>query len=209
MEEKELLSLKSKANLNCKICDKCCEYRGDIKITPINVLEISNYLKISIDEFLEKYTETAINEEPEIVIKAVGDKNYCIFNDRQTFKCRIHAVEPMQCLVFPLVPWDLEKDLFINSNQCVLKDDKKIKVGKWLNENNKIYKRNKLIYQKWIELMEEIQPWWKIIPSEKQDKIKSLLYNEYDINKNFEKQVLKNIEEVRKIYGEGYFNYSR
>ena len=57
--------------------------------------------------------------------------------------------------------------------------------------------------------MEEIQPWWKIIPSEKQDKIKSLLYNEYDINKNFEKQVLKNIEEVRKIYGEGYFNYSR
>lgn len=200
MEEKELLSLKSKSNLSCKICDKCCEYRGDIKITPINVLEISRYLKISIDEFLEKYTEPAPSEEPEIVIKGVGEKRYCIFNDRQTFKCKIHEVEPMQCLVFPLVPWDLEKDLFINSNACVLKEDKKIKVDKWLNENNKIYKRNKFVYQKWIELMEEIQPFWKIVKEEIRENIKEVLFKKYDINKNFQKQVLKNIDEARKIF---------
>lgn len=198
MEEKELLGLKSKAFLNCSICDKCCEYRGDIKITPINVLEISKYLKISIDEFLEKYTEPAPNEDPEIVIKGIGEKRYCIFNDRTTFKCKIHEVEPMQCLVFPLVPWDLNKDLFINSNSCVLKNDKKIKVDKWLNDNNKIYKRNKLIYQKWIELMEEIQPFWKILKEEDRIKIKNLLYRNYDLNKNFKKQVLSNIEEARK-----------
>lgn len=198
MEEKELLGLKSKAFLNCSICDKCCEYRGDIKITPINVLEISKYLKISINEFLEKYTEPAPNEDPEIVIKGIGEKRYCIFNDRTTFKCKIHEVEPMQCLVFPLVPWDLNKDLFINSNSCVLKNDKKIKVDKWLNDNNKIYKRNKLIYQKWIELMEEIQPFWKILKEEDRIKIKNLLYRNYDLNKNFKKQVLSNIEEARK-----------
>lgn len=198
MEEKELLGLKSKAFLNCSICDKCCEYRGDIKITPINVLEISKYLKISIDEFLEKYTEPAPNEDPEIVIKGIGEKRYCIFNDRTTFKCKIHDVEPMQCLVFPLVPWDLNKDLFINSNSCVLKNDKKIKVDKWLNDNNKIYKRNKLIYQKWIELMEEIQPFWKILKEEDRIKINNLLYRNYDLNKNFKKQVLSNIEEARK-----------
>ena len=198
MEEKELLGLKSKAFLNCSICDKCCEYRGDIKITPINVLEISKYLKISIDEFLEKYTEPAPNEDPEIVIKGIGEKRYCIFNDRTTFKCKIHEVEPMQCLVFPLVPWDLNKDLFINSNSCVLKNDKKIKVDKWLNDNNKIYKRNKLIYQKWIDLMEEIQPFWKILKEEDRIKIKNLLYRNYDLNKNFKKQVLSNIEEARK-----------
>ena len=198
MEEKELLGLKSKAFLNCSICDKCCEYRGDIKITPINVLEISKYLKISINEFLEKYTEPAPNEDPEIVIKGIGEKRYCIFNDRTTFKCKIHEVEPMQCLVFPLVPWDLNKDLFINSNSCVLKNDKKIKVDKWLNDNNKIYKRNKLIYQKWIELMEEIQPFWKILKEEDRIKINNLLYRNYDLNKNFKKQVLSNIEEARK-----------
>lgn len=198
MEEKELLGLKSKTSLNCSICDKCCEYRGDIKITPINVLEISKYLKISIDEFLEKYTESAPNEEPEIVIKGVGEKKYCIFNDRTTFRCKIHEVEPMQCLVFPLVPWDLNKDLFINSNACVLKNDKKIKVNKWLNGNNKIYKRNKFIYQKWIELMEEIQPFWKVLKEENRIKIKDILYRNYDFNKNFKKQVLNNIEIARK-----------
>lgn len=198
MEEKELLGLKSKTSLNCSICDKCCEYRGDIKITPINVLEISKYLKISIDEFLEKYTESAPNEEPEIVIKGVGEKKYCIFNDRTTFRCKIHEVEPMQCLVFPLVPWDLNKDLFINSNACVLKNDKKIKVDKWLNANNKIYKRNKFIYQKWIELMEEIQPFWKVLKEENRIKIKDILYRNYDLNKNFKKQVLNNIEIARK-----------
>ena len=200
MDNKELLGLKSKSNLNCKICDKCCEYRGDIKITPINVLEISKYLNISIDEFLEKYTETAPNEEPERVIKGVGEKRYCIFNDRQTFKCKIHEVEPMQCLVFPLVPWDLDKDLFINSNSCVVENNKKIKVDKWLNDNNKIYKRNKHVYQKWIELMEEIQPFWKIVKDETKEKITELLYKKYDMSKNFEKQVLKNIEEARNLF---------
>ena len=209
MDEKELLGLKSKTTLNCTICDKCCEHRGDIKITPINVLEISKYLKIGVEEFLDKYTEPAPNEDPERVIKAVGEKMRCIFNDNTTFKCTIHEVEPMQCLVFPLVPWDLNKDLFINSNQCVLKNDKKIKVDKWLNSNHKIYNRNKFIYQKWIELMEEIQPWWKIIPKETQEKIVNLLYLEYDMNKNLEKQVLKNIEETRRIfYGKGHFNRS-
>ena len=200
MEEKELLGLKSKTTLNCEICYKCCEYRGDIKITPINVLEISKYLNISINEFLEKYTEPAENEAPERVIKAAGEKRRCIFNDDKTFKCKIHEVEPMQCLVFPLVPWDLNKDLFINSNACVLKNDKKTKVGKWLNDNNKIYKRNKFIYQKWIEFMEEIQVWWKIIPKEKQEKIEFLIYKDYDLHKNFKKQVLNNIEKAREIF---------
>ena len=72
--ENEILGLNSKVNLNCTLCEKCCEYRGDIKITPINVLQISKFLKISIDEFLEKYTEEVKGEEPEIVIKGIGEK---------------------------------------------------------------------------------------------------------------------------------------
>ena len=204
MNEKELLGLKSKAILNCKICDKCCEYRGDIKITPINVLEISKYLGISIEEFLEKYTETAFQEEPEIVIKGIGEKKRCIFNDEKTFRCKIHEVEPMQCLVFPLVPWDLNKDLFVNSNQCVYPENKQIKVDKWLNGNNKIYNRNKKVYQKWIELMEEIQPFWKLVGQETQNEIKNLIYNKYDMKENFEKQVIDNIEMAREIFQKSF-----
>ena len=47
--------------------------------------------------------------------------------------------------------------------------------------------------------MEEIQPRWKTIPKEKQEKIKDILFKEYDMKKNFEKQVLLNIKKAREI----------
>ena len=200
MSENELLGLKSKAMLNCQICDKCCEYRGDIKITPINVLEIADYLHISIEEFLEQYTEPVLGEEPELVLKGIGEKKRCIFNDEETFRCKIHAVEPMQCLVFPLVPWDLKHDLFIHSHQCVLKEDKKISVNQWLNGNHYRYQKNKKIYQEWIAFLEEMQPFWNSLKNEKQVEIQRILYREYSEKKHWEKQVLENIEKAKKLW---------
>ena len=155
--QEEILNLKSKVNLNCSICDKCCQNRGDIRLTPINVIEISNYLKIPINEFLEKYTCELKNEEPEIVINPIGEKNWCIFNNIENNRCKIQKVKPVQCVVFPLIPVDINNDLFINSNSCPIKNNKNISINKWLNGNNNIYKRNKEIYIKWIKLIEEIR----------------------------------------------------
>ena len=200
MEEiKDILNLKSKANLNCSLCEKCCEYRGDIKITPINVLEISKFLKISIEEFLEKYTVEVLGEEPEIVIKGIGKKQECIFNNRENFKCIINKVKPMQCLVFLLVPVDVKRDLFIDSKACPRATNKKVTVNKWVNGNHNIYKKRKNVYLKWIELMEEIQPRRKAFSKDKQEKIKNILFKEYDMKKNYEKQVLSNIKKAREI----------
>lgn len=202
MEEeslKNILNLKSKANLNCSLCEKCCEYRGDIKITPINVLEISKFLKISIEEFLEKYTVEVIGEEPEIVIKGIGKKQECIFNNRENFKCMINKVKPMQCVVFPLVPVDVKRDLFIDSKACPRATKKTVTVNKWVNGNHNIYKKHKIVYLKWIELMEEMQPKWKAFSNEKQEKIKEILFRRYDMKKNFEEQVFQNIKKAREI----------
>lgn len=69
--ENEVLTLKSKIPLECSVCDRCCKYRGDIRLTPISVLEISKYLKIGVSEFIDKYTAPLENEPPEIVIKAI------------------------------------------------------------------------------------------------------------------------------------------
>lgn len=195
----EILNLKSKAKLNCTLCDKCCEYRGDIKITPINVLEISKFLKISINEFLNKYTEEVKGEEPEIVIKGIGEKKECIFNNRENYKCQINRVKPMQCVVFPLVPVDIKRDLFINSKACKIESDKETSVDKWINGNHNIYKKNKNIYLKWIELMEEIQPKWNSFSKDKQNRIKELLFREYNLKQNYEKQIFRNIKEIRNI----------
>lgn len=198
--EQKILNLKSKEKLQCKICDKCCKYRGDIRLTPINVIEISNFLKIPIQEFLDKYTNELENEPPEIVLKPVGQENRCIFNNPQNYKCKIQKVKPMQCQVFPLIPVDIKNDLFINSKSCNLIDNnKKITVNKWLNGNNNIYKRNKQIYLKWIELIEEIQPKWKKFNKEKQIEIKEILFKNYIPNKNYNKQIINNIKKVREI----------
>ena len=198
-EAKEVLNLKSKTNLQCKICDRCCKYRGDIRLTPINVLEISKFLKIEIDEFLDKYTHELKGEEPEIALKSVGKEEWCILNDTKTYKCKIQKVKPMQCVVFPLIPIDVKNDLFINSNSCILEENKKTTVNKWLNGNNKIYKRNKEIYLIWIKLIEEIQPKWNKFSKEKQDKIRQLLFKNYDKNKKYKKQIINNIQKVKKI----------
>lgn len=196
---REILNLKSKVNLNCSICDKCCEYRGDIKITPINVLEISKFLKIPIEQFLEKYTIEAEDEPPEFVIKGIGEKRNCIFNDKENYKCKINKVKPLQCIVFPLVPIDINRNLFINSNACKVNTKKFVTVDKWINGNNKNYNRNKNIYLKWIEFMEEIQPKWKHFSREKQETIRELLFKEYDLKRNFENQIIENIKKVREI----------
>ena len=197
--ENNILNLKSKVNLKCEICDKCCKNRGDIKLTPINVIEISNYLNISIKDFLKEYTNEVEGNESEIVLKAKGENEVCILNDLETNKCMVQKVKPMQCVVFPLIPVDIDRDLFINSNSCNLKDAKKISVDKWLNGNNKIYKRNKPIYIQWIKLMEEIQPRWQGLEKEKQELIKKVLFEEYKKG-NYEKQILLNIKRAREIF---------
>ena len=196
---KEILDLKSKVNLNCSICEKCCEYRGDIKITPVNVLEISKFLKISIGEFIENYTEEVKNEPPEIVLKGIGEKRNCIFNDKESFKCKINKVKPLQCLIFPLFPVDIKRDLFINTGEFKVDTKKFTTVKKWINGSNNNYKRNKNIYIKWIELMEEIQPKWNGFSEEKKENIRKLLFREYNLKENFERQILINMKKVREL----------
>ena len=86
------LMINSKVKLGCNICDKCCINRGDIKLTPINVIQISEYLNISIPEFLEKYTNKLEDEPLEIVLKPIGIKNRCILNDEKTKKFKIKLI---------------------------------------------------------------------------------------------------------------------
>lgn len=195
-EELEVLNLKSKIHINCEICDKCCVNRGDLKITPINVLEISKFLKIEPSVFIEKYTINVYKNSPELVLKATGDKKLCIFNDEQTNKCKIQKVKPMQCVVFPLVPFNLDCDLFINSNQCPMSTNKKMSVNKWLNGNNNIYKKHKAIYIKWINFVELISPRWQLLADEEKENLFKKIYLNYDLKKNFFKQVEQNLDVI-------------
>lgn len=197
----DILTIKDKDYLGCDNCDKCCINRGDIKLTPINVIQISKHLSITIEEFLKKYTYELKDEEPEIAIKAVGERKDCIFYDRREKHCSIHKVEPMQCVMYPLVPENLKRDYFYNKGTCVCKDKQLIKIEKWLNGNHGIYKKYKNIYIEWIKLMEFIQENWKKLPVKTRKEIKKILFTEYNLQKiNIKKQVRNNMEKVREIY---------
>ena len=194
--QEEILSLKSKINIDCEICDKCCVNRGDLKLTPINVLEIAKYLEVEPSEFIEKYTVKIDEKKPELLIKATGVNNRCIFNDGKTFKCMIQKQKPMQCVVFPLVPFNLDLDLFVNSNQCPMTAKKKMTVDRWLNGNNNIYKKHKQIYIKWIDFLNTIEPLWSILDSDKKKAIWNEIYLNYDLKRDLIKQVEDHLSKI-------------
>lgn len=197
------LMINSKVKLGCNICDKCCINRGDIKITPINVIEISRFMKISIKEFIENYTCRLENQPLEIVIKSVGERNRCILNDEKTNMCTVHSVKPMQCVTFPLIPIDLEHDIFYNQDTCVCDEKKEMRVIDWLNGKKGIYVKYKKIYMEWIELIENIQKRWDNIDKNLQEEIFDILFYNYDHNvKDIKNAVRKNFKIVKKLLKE-------
>ncbi len=195
-----IVTIKSKTKLGCNICDKCCINRGDIKITPINVIEISRYMNISLQEFINNYTMQIKNQPLEIAIKAVGNQNRCILNNEENNMCEIHPVKPMQCVTFPLVPIYLEKDVFYKQDTCVCEKQEETKVIDWLNGKDGIYVKYKKTYMKWIELVEFVQERWEKMDKSTQEQIFNILFYNYEEDeKNIKKSVKKNMELVRKI----------
>lgn len=196
----DILRFNSKEKLGCDLCDKCCIYRGDIRLTGVNICQISKYLNLSPSEFCKKYTYQISNDSPEIALKAIGEKKQCIMYQINNRKCKIHKVKPMQCVMFPLVPENLKRDYFYNQGTCECKDKKLIKVKHWLNGNNGIYKKNKKIYLEWIVLIEDIEMKWKYISEQTKLEIKKLLFENYNLKfRNYKAQVKRNIKEIRKV----------
>ena len=195
----DILTLKSKVKLGCNMCDKCCVYRGDIKLTPINVCNIAKYLKISNKEFIERYTDKLENRPLELVLKTRGEKRECILYDREIHGCRVHKVKPMQCTMFPLVPENIKRDYFVDSEECKIKDAKEITVNKWLNGNNNNYKKNKEIVLEWIDFLENVQPKLENAKQEQIDNFYKILFCDYDSKVLKKRQMEKKMKNIIKI----------
>ena len=196
----DILTLKSKVKLGCNRCEKCCIYRGDIRLIPVNACKISKFLKIPIEDFIKKYTDRLEDNKLELVLKTTTELKQCILYDGKIKGCRIHSVKPMQCVMFPLVPENLKRDYFYNSEQCVLEDVKEITVNEWINGNNKIYSKNKKIYIEWIQFIEWIQPKLENIPDEIIEEFYKILFEDYDLNNiNLKGQMRKNMHKVENL----------
>lgn len=100
-----------KCHKNIKCFTKCCS-SIDLMLTPYDVLRLKNRLKISSEEFLEKYTFLKIDEKsshPYVYLKMSKDeKRSCPFI---TFPdgCAIYSDRPVSCRYYPIGQATLKK----------------------------------------------------------------------------------------------------
>ncbi len=85
----------------CVGCGRCCRGEpGAIWFTPEEGCAIAASLGISFEDFLASRV-TSVGGRPSIREHRNGD---CIFLDPERQRCRIYAVRPVQCRLFPFWP---------------------------------------------------------------------------------------------------------
>ena len=88
----------------CNHCGKCCQRRGEVSLTPLDVYNISRYLQLTPKEFVESYCDIGNGFDVQIRCTNESDRT-CIFFDRDINRssyCRIYNVRPMTCYLYPL-----------------------------------------------------------------------------------------------------------
>ena len=115
---------------------QCCQ---DITIvlTPFDVLRLKNSLKISSDEFLEKYTIINQKEKqliPLVILKMNEKDKKCPFVTPEG--CTVYDDRPWPCRMYPL---DMNDDgtfsLIVDASHCLgLKESDRWKISDWMSE---------------------------------------------------------------------------
>ena len=81
----------------CQRCTACCRWPGDVKVSPAEITEIADFLGLSDDVFMERYTRLRTDRAGLSLIERLDDS--CIFLNGND--CLINQVKPQQCRNFP------------------------------------------------------------------------------------------------------------
>lgn len=171
----------------CKRCGLCCQNRGDILLTSMDVFKISEYLKITCKEFVREYA--MIDEKiPGLVIKSKSEiESPCIFYNSN--KCLINEVKPYQCVIFPIDKIIKNGYNFV-SQWCDGTNTYKTTNIQRVMENSRFNENEMKLNELWLRV---------VFPIDKfNDIIISLLYEQFDTKKCMEQQVLFNLNELLK-----------
>jgi Fe-S-cluster containining protein len=100
--EKQVLELGKPCEDCCTKNVLCCVFGSGMAL-PDEIKKMADHMKISEDEFKEKYLDETerFNTKLFQFKRLKGSKPYgpCIFLDKDTFKCKIHEVKPLHCRV--------------------------------------------------------------------------------------------------------------
>lgn len=120
----------------CAGCSACCHGMGtSIILDPCDVYRLCGTLKASFEELLQGPLE--LNVVDGIILpnlKMQGADEACTFLDEQG-RCRVHAVRPGVCRLFPLGRFYEGRDFryFLQVHECKKTNRTKVKVKKWLD----------------------------------------------------------------------------
>lgn len=204
---------------HCDQCGKCCTYRDDIILSPMDIFKMSRELKITPVDFYHEYCMFNIGEHtrmPIVRLGSVGKDYHCVL--LKNHKCSVHKVKPAVCGMFPLGRYmSFEKDAYDQADFATNKvkyllqppdcgdDSEEHTVREWLSGFD-------------INLEDEVFVEWQKAISQFGNKIKELekkqdmltmmeiwfvvrvvLYLQYDTSKDFLPQFKNNTEHLMKL----------
>lgn len=149
LKEYPRLKKESRFKFNChkniSCFNKCCS-DVNIFLTPYDIIRLKNRLKISSQEFLDKYTFLPIDEKqnyPVVMLKMEQDENKsCPFVSENG--CSVYEDRPWSCRMFPLgvaspadsaQNGDTEFYFLLQESVCRgYEEDKNWTVGEWIKD---------------------------------------------------------------------------
>lgn len=91
----------------CRSCKgRCCIGEGYVFLTERDITEISEFLKITEEQFLKLYTRK-VNYKVALIDLVVRGEKRCVFLSDE-YLCEIYPKRPKQCREFPF--WNSLKD---------------------------------------------------------------------------------------------------
>jgi Fe-S-cluster containining protein len=86
----------------CTECGKCCQVRGDVWLSPEDVVRLSGHLEMpSVQAFADNYGKLEV--EGWILLREKPEGG-CIFLARDGKACGVYEGRPVQCRVYPFFP---------------------------------------------------------------------------------------------------------
>ncbi len=87
-------------DFQCIRCGNCCRWPGYVKIDGAEIDAIAAYLDMSVNDFLDEYTEVTMDRRGLSLIEKPGGS--CVFLiEGELSGCQINPVKPRQCGAFP------------------------------------------------------------------------------------------------------------
>ena len=82
----------------CQRCGNCCRWPGLVRVGEQEVDAIADYLNMTSEQFIEKYTEVTPDRRGLTIISKPDES--CLFLEEPNI-CQINDVKPIQCGGFP------------------------------------------------------------------------------------------------------------